>query len=114
MKTIFELYQKERAFEKSVFGNYSEIESLNLASFIIFLEKYIKKVKEAYAGKWENELPPWLISCKEYELHGNAPVKAYEEIIKILALSGAVLETYTQIDVSKWREDLDAAIKKWR
>ena len=113
METIFDLYKKEREFQTAVFGKYSQVDSLNLASFIVFIEEYVKKVKNAYTGKWESELPPWLLTCREYEIHGNAPVKAYEEIIKIMALAGAALETYAKIDSSKWREDLDAAIKKW-
>jgi len=111
---IFALYEKERDYETCVFGDYSKVESLNLASFITFLDIYVRKVKQAYAGKWEKELPPWLITCKEHEQDGNAPVKAYEEIIKIMALAGATLEAYTQVDVSKWREDLDAEMEKWK
>jgi hypothetical protein len=114
MDRILDLYKKERDFESKVFGSYADVESLNLASFIAFIEEYIKKVRSSYTGKWDSELPPWLITCREYELHGNAPVKAYEDMIKIMALAGAVLETYTQIDVSKWREDLEAAIQKWK
>jgi hypothetical protein len=114
MKTIFDLYQKERQFQTTVFGDYSEVDSLNLASFIVFIEEYVKKLNSAYTGKWESELPPWLLTCREHEIHGNAPVKAYEELIKIMALAGATLETYAKIDASKWREDLDAAIKKWK
>jgi len=116
MKTdeILPLYKKEREYETAVFGDYAHVNSLNMASFIIFLDIYLKKVKAAYTGKWEKELPPWLITCREFESDGNAPVKAYEEIIKIMALAGATLEAYTQIDVSKWREDLDAEMKKWK
>ena len=81
---ISALYEKERDYETCVFGDYDNVESLNLASFILFLDIYLKKVKAAYAGKWESELPPWLKTCKEIEQDGNAPVKAYEEIIKII------------------------------
>lgn len=113
-REVFELYQKEREFEMCVFGDYKNVPSLNLASFITFLDIYVKKVKAAYAGKWETELPPWLKSCKEAELDGSAPVKAYEEIIKIMALAGATLEAYTDIDVSEWRKDLQEEMKKWK
>ena len=111
---IFALYEKEREYETCVFGNYENVPSLNLASFIIFLEIYLSKVKAAYTGKWESELPPWLLKCKEKDQDGNAPVKAYEEIIKIMALSGAALEAYTEVDVSKWREDMHADSLKWK
>ena len=114
LQQIFSLYEKERNYETSVFGDYSRVLPLNLASFIIFLETYVNKVKAAYTGKWEDELPPWLKTCKEYEQNGNAPVKAYEEIIKIMALAGATLEAYTEIDVSKWREDIEADSQKWK
>jgi hypothetical protein len=111
---VIALYEKERDYEKCVFGDYSKVPSLNLASFIVFLNIYLKKVNAAYTGKWENELPPWLITCKEHEQDGTAPVKAYEEIIKIMALAGATLEAFTEIDVSRWREDLEAEMKKWK
>jgi len=111
---IMALYEKERDYETCVFGDYSKVKSLNLASFIVFLDIYVNKVKAAYTGKWEKESPPWLITCREKEQDGNAPVKAYEEIIKIMALAGATLEAFTQVDVSKWREDSDAEMKKWK
>jgi len=111
---IFLLYEKEREYENCVFGDYKNVPSLNLASFIIFLDIYLKKVKEAYTGKWEKELPPWLLKCKEHDQNGTAPVKAYEEIIKIMALAGATLEAYTEVDTSKWREDLENEMKKWK
>jgi hypothetical protein len=111
---IFALYDKERDYETCVFGNYSQVPSLNLASFIIFLDIYLSKVKSAYTGKWEKELPPWLLRCTEKDQDGNAPVKAYEEIIKIMALAGATLEAYTDIDPSKWREDFEAEMQKWK
>jgi hypothetical protein len=111
---LIELYKKERDFETCVFGEYSKVESLNFASFLIFLDKYIKKALDAYTGKWDKELPPWLLNCEEFQKEGSAPVKAYEEVIKIMALAGAALETYTEINPERWREDLEAAIRKWR
>jgi hypothetical protein len=114
IQQVIDMYVKEREYETCVFGNYKDVKSLNLGSFIIFLDIYIKKVKEAYIGKWDKQLPQWLISCKEFEEDGNAPVKAYEELIKIMALAGAALEAYTDLDVSKWREDLEAEIAKWK
>lgn len=111
---IIELYNKEREYEKRIFGDYKDIESLSFASFLIFLKNYCDKALTSYAGKWNDELPPWLISCKEYEQTGTAPVKTYEEVIKIMALAGAALETYAKIDPEKWRNDLETNINKWK
>jgi len=114
IEDIIELYKKERYYETCVFGEYKNIQTLSFASFLIFLKEYVDKAIEAYAGKWDTELPPWLRSCKEYEQDGSAPVKAIEEVIKIMALAGASLETYTSIDPEKWREDLEAHMSKWK
>ena len=111
---LIEVYLKERYYETCVFGEYNKVEALNFASFLIFLKEYIDKALSAYAGKWDTELPPWLLSSKEYEQDGSAPVKAIEEVVKIMALSGAALETYTSIDPVKWREDLEAHMSKWK
>lgn len=64
--------------------------------------------------KWDNKLPPWLINCEEFKNNGIAPVKAYEEIIKVMSLAGAALETYTEIDPSKWRENSEVDALKWK
>lgn len=111
---IKDLYEKERNYERCVFGEYKDQKALSFPSFIIFLEEYIKKAKKAYAGKWEKDLPPWMITCIEYENNGAAPVKAYEELIKVLALAGAALETYAVIDPTKWREDPESDASKWK
>jgi len=111
---IMKLYFKERDYEVNVFGEYSDDKSLSFPSFLLFLKTYVDKAIAAYTGKWERELPPWLISCKEHENHGVAPIKAYEEVIKILALSGAALETYTKINADKWRENSEEDSKKWK
>lgn len=111
--SIHDLYEKEREYERCVFGNYKDIESLSFPSFIIFLEQYIEKAKKAYTEKWQTELPPWMKACAEFDQHEAAPVKAYEEIIKVMALAGAALETYTVIDSSKWREHPEVEAKKW-
>lgn len=110
---ILHLYVKERDYEKSVFGDYENDKSLAFPSFLLFLKIYVDKAMEAYTGKWQRELPPWLVSCKEYENHGVAPIKAYEEVIKIMALAGAALETYTEIDANEWRKNPDEDSKKW-
>jgi len=111
---LIALYEKERDYETRIFGNYAEVEALNFASFLLFLKKYIDKALVAYTGKWDTDLPPWLMNCKEYQQDGSAPVKAYEEVIKIMALSGAALETYANIDPEKWREDLEMCLSKWK
>jgi len=112
--SIHDLYDKERQYECQVFGNYKDISSLSFPSFIIFLEQYIEKAKKAYSGKWDKELPEWLKTCKEFEQHGTAPVKAYEELIKVMTLAGAALETYSDIDSSKWRENSENDALKWQ
>jgi len=114
IEKLIELYQKERYYETCVFGEYGSLKPLNFASFLIFLKEYIDRALKAYAGKWDTELPPWLLNCYEYEQDGSAPVKAIEEVIKIMALAGASLETYTSIDPEKWREDLEAHMSKWK
>lgn len=111
---LIELYRKERYYEDCCFGNYEQVDALNFASFLLFIREYVDKALTAYTGKWDTELPPWLLSCKEHKQDGTAPVKAYEEVIKIMALAGAALETYTDIDPEKWREDLDAHMSKWK
>ena len=116
MKTVelFDLYVKERKFQKSCFGEYEDIESLNLASFFIFIEQYLKESKEAYSGKWTKEFPKWFITSKEKEIEGTAPVRAYEQLIKVFVLSGAALEAFCDLLPDKWRENLEKDISKWK
>jgi hypothetical protein len=111
---IINLYFKERDYEIKVFGEYSDDKSLSFPSFLLFLKRYVDKAIEEYTGKWERELPPWLNSCIEFDNHGVAPVKAYEDVIKIMALAGAALETYAQINAEKWRENPEEDSKKWK
>ena len=111
---LLALYAKERNYQRCVFGDYDKVDALSLPSFLIFLKEYCDKALTAYAGKWETTLPGWLVTCKEFEQNGSAPVKAYEEIVKIMALAGATLETYASIDPDKWRQDLEADISKWK
>ncbi len=111
---LMSLYRKERNYETCVFGDYDKVEALNFASFLLFIREYADRALTAYTGKWDTELPPWLITSKEYQQDGSAPVKAYEEVVKIMALAGAALETYTKIDPEKWREDIEAHMSKWK
>lgn len=109
---IIKLYKKERDYQKSVFGEYKNNPCLNLGSFLLFLDNTLQKAKKYYVSKWTSELPPWMLTTSEYKSQEVAPVEAYEELIKIFALAGAALESYTAIESSKWRED---GIKdKWR
>lgn len=109
-----ELYKKERNYERSVFGEYKDDPSLSFPSFLLFLERYVQEAKEAYVGKWDKDLPPWLEDCIEHHNGGFAPVKAYAEIIKVMALAGAALETYAIIDPTKWRENAESDALKWK
>lgn len=111
---VMRLYFKERDYERQVFGEYSDDPSLSFASFLVFLKQYVDKAISAYAGVWTTELPPWLLSCKEFENNGVAPVKAYEEVIKIMALSGAAIESYAEIDAKLWRTNPEEDSKKWK
>lgn len=111
-KEVVQLFLKERAYETAAFGDYRRQKNLNLASFLTFLEEYIKKARAKYCGPWQNEKPPWLKDCIEFENGRFAPIGAYEELIKIMALSGAALETYTEIDPDQWRQE--GVKPKWR
>jgi hypothetical protein len=109
-----QLYQKERNYEKLVFGDYDDLQSLNVASFLLIIEHYLEKAKAAYAGKWSKDKPDWLLACKEMiQDDKTAPVGAYEELIKIFALAGSALEAYTNIDPNKWRQNASEDMKKW-
>jgi len=103
---ILEIYQKEREYQRRMFGEYSELRSLNFASFLVFIEKYLQKAKAAYCDQWlpKEKFPRWLKDCEELK-NGTAPVKAYEEVIKIMALAGALLETYTDLVPKHWRRE---------
>lgn len=110
---VMKLYEIEREYETSVFGDYANVKSLSFPSFLILLDEYVQKAKKAYAGKWEGELPDWLVSCQEFDQDGAAPVEAYEQVIKIMALAGASLETYTTVRLAEWRKHPEEDKKKW-
>lgn len=109
---VIKLYLKEREYEQSIFGEYKNNPSLNLGSFLLFLDNTLQKAKKYYVSKWSSDLPPWLLSSSEYLSQKSSPVDTYEELIKIFALAGAALEAYAAIDSSKWRED--GVKDKWR
>ena len=110
---LIDLYVKERVYQTKVFGNYENHPNLNVASFLHFIEETLRKAKISYVDKWDHNLPPWLISCKESSNGEPGPYVTYEYLVKIFALAGAALESYTDIDVEKWREDLSIK-EKWR
>jgi len=117
LNDVIQIYLKERDYEKSAFGDYKNLSELSFPSFLIFLKQYVDKAIQAYTEKWDTELPPWLESCSERNSStpkAAAPVKAYEEVIKIMALAGAALETYTELNASKWRENPKEDAKKWK
>lgn len=101
---VQKLYTKERLYEESVYGDYKQCESFNLATFLEFLRFYINKANNSYTKEWTKELPPWMKNCIEFEDQGSAPVSTYDSIIKIMTLSGAALEAYANIDVNEWRK----------
>jgi len=102
---VIKLYEKERDYQESIFGEYKNNPSLNLASFLLFLDSYLDKAKKYYVSKWTDKPPSWLLESKEQLIQGSSPVDTYEELVKIFVLAGAALESYAAIDVSKWRED---------
>ena len=113
IKKINDLYFKERNYQLCAFGEYENIRSLNLASFLLLIEEYLQKAKKSYTGPWTKELPPWLAGCDEYHLDDSAPVETYEELIKVFTLAGAALETYANINLKEWRENIENDLKKW-
>lgn len=107
IETIFELLRKERAYEFKTFGSYKNYKSFNVLSFLTFIEEYIKNSKQVYSSKWRGEsIPTWLTSCKELTEQGTAPIEVYENLIKIMSLAAAALETFTEINVEEWRKNL--------
>ena len=113
MTGLFELYQREREYQRCCFGEYSDIKSLNFASFLLFIEEYLQKAKKGYSGKWDAEPPLWLLTSEEMK-EGSAPVEAYEQLVKVFALAGAALETFADINPTEWRKDLEEESTKWK
>jgi len=104
---LLKLLIKELDYQVSIFGDYSDDKSLNIASLILIIEVYLKKAKKAYVAEWKFEKPDWLSYAKEQgDTNLRAvPVGAYEELIKVFALAGAALESFSQINPNEWRED---------
>jgi hypothetical protein len=115
VEKVIKLYLKEREYQKEAFGDYKEIGALSFPSFLIFLKRYTDRAIEAYMGPWEEsgKRPYWLEHAHELDF-GTVPSEAYANIIKIMALAGAALETYAEINVEEWRKDAKEDLKKWR
>lgn len=103
---VIELYRRERKYEEQKFGSYDRNEVLSVASLLLFIRYYVDRALESYVKDWTTEIPEWLISTFESETQLTAPVKTYEDIIKIMALAGAALESYTVVNPEKWREKI--------
>lgn len=112
IEDLFELYQKEREYQNKVFGDYTKNPSLNISSFINFIEEYLNKAKKSYVYEWTPNIPPWFLESKETNENKNAPVKTYEYLIKVFALTGAALETYLVVEPSNWRTE--GVKEKWK
>jgi hypothetical protein len=108
---LFQLYIKEREYQTKIFGEFKDNPSFNLASFLLFLESYLKKTTSCYSDKWTSEKPPWMLDCSELKSQETAPILSYENLVKVFALAGAALETFTEIDPIYWR--VDGIKKKW-
>jgi len=109
---VVKLYEKERNYQRTAFGEYQNNPCFNLASFLEFLDNYVMRAKQEYVVKWTPLLPSWLESCQEYNLQGSAPVKTYEHLVKIMTLAGAALEAYAEINIEEWRKE--GVKSKWR
>lgn len=113
---VIKLYIKEREYERKAFGEYKHIKALSFPSFLLFLKDYIDRAIKSYTGPWAgpNDRPEWLNYSMELDTGLNTPSEAYANVIKIMALAGAALETYANIDVEKWRESAEKDLEKWR
>jgi len=108
---ILKLYEKERSYQDRVFGEANKSVTLNVASFMLFIEQYLKKAEQEYVEKWEAKKPKWFKNSPEYVIQGSAPIRTYEYLVKVMALAGAALETFAEIDPEHWREE--GINKKW-
>lgn len=101
---VIKLYAQERNYQRCIFGEYKDLKFLNVCSLLTFIEEYVERAKKAYTGPWGKATPDWLRSCAEAETNNNTmPVEVYENLIKIMALAGAALENYAEVDPQKWR-----------
>jgi hypothetical protein len=111
VEELFEVYKKEREYQRKAFGEYRLNPTLNVASFLTFIEEYLEKAQKAYVYDWTSNKPPWLKTTKEFTVVGLSPVKTYEHLIKVFALTGAALETFLAMDPESWRAE--GVKEKW-
>ena len=86
---IFELYIKEREYQKEIFGDFKDNPTLNLASFLILVDKYLKKATNSYLDKWHSNLPDWLLSCKECEQQNTTGAEPDVAVAPMIVVGGA-------------------------
>jgi hypothetical protein len=110
-KKLLQLYEKERRYQDSVFGDPKKNPNLNVASFLLFIKTYVDRAASEYLNKWDSEVPEWFNGSIEYSTQETAPVKTYEDLVKIMALAGAALEAFVEIEPEYWRTE--GVKKKW-
>ena len=106
LQTTFDLVAKEMDYQKRVFGDYSDLKALNLASHLIFQENYLNRAKNAYVQRWDSIVPPWMGNCRELQMQSSAPVLSYEAIIKNAALHLSCLKSNLNANPDMWRFDV--------
>ena len=111
VEELFEVYKKEREYQRKAFGDYRLNSTLNVASFLTFIEEYLEKAKKAYVYDWSPNKPPWFEESKESVAIDLSPVKTYEHLIKVFTLAGAALETFLAMEPGNWREE--GVKEKW-
>ena len=114
VEELFEVYKKEREYQRKAFGEYRLNSTLNVSSFLTFIEEYLEKAKKSYVYDWTQNKPAWFEASKESIVMGLSPIKTYEHLIKVFALTGAALETFLLMEPENWRTEgvKDKWIKK--
>ena len=111
VEELIEVYKKEREYQRKAFGEYRLNSTLNISSFLTFIEEYLEKAKKAYVYDWSPNKPPWFEESDEYVAVGLAPIKTYEYLIKVFTLAGAALETFLSMEPDNWRAE--GVKEKW-
>lgn len=111
IEELFEVYKKEREYQREAFGDYKLNSTLNIASFLTFIEEYLEKAKKAYVYDWTPNKPPWFEQSKESAVMSSSPIRTYEHLIKVFALTGAALEIFLEMNPEDWRAE--GVKEKW-